>query len=97
MDLFTLYRILLPITGLCLARILFAAWAHQSNPRMKVLQVGMWLGILILVVDLGWLGGYWLAEVERPIHITSPSNDQVINLRLQVIGSYKEILVGQTL
>ncbi len=50
-----------------------------------------------MALDLGWLGGYWLAEVERPIHITSPNNAQVVNLRQQVLGRYKEIPAGQTL
>jgi len=40
---------------------------------------------------MGWLGDYWLAEVERPIHITSPSNDQYVSLRQQVLGSYKDV------
>ena len=97
MDLFTLYRILLPIAGLCLVWILFAIWAQRLNRYVTALQLVMWLGIIIMVLDLGWLAGYWLAEVERPIHITSPFNDQAVNLRQQVIGRYKEIPAGQAL
>ena len=104
MDLFLLYRLLLPIAGICLIAFLFAVWARRRNQRVNgpvflaaILGFVQWLGVTILVLDLGWLGGYWLAEIERPIHITSPYNDQVINLRQQVKGNYKEIPAGLTL
>jgi hypothetical protein len=104
MDLFVLYRFLLPIAGLCLLGTLVAAWARRRNQRVSgpviltpFLRVVTWLGLLFMALDLGWLGGYWLAEVERPIHITAPCNDQVVSLRQQVLGSYKEIPAGQTL
>jgi hypothetical protein len=104
MDLFVLYRWLLPIAGLCLAGLLVAAWGRQHNQRVNgpafmdpLLQAVTWLGLLFMALDLGWLGGYWLAEVERPIHIAAPLNDQMVSLRQQVSGSYKEIPAGQTL
>jgi hypothetical protein len=104
MDLFILYRWLGPIAGFCLAGILLAIWARWRNQtvngsgyRDRVYRTIIWLGILVLVLDLGWLGGYWLAEVERPIHITSPFNDQSVNLRQQVMGTYEEIPADQAL
>ena len=103
-ELFSLYRVLLPIAGFCLVVILFAVWAlrfglrvNGPGPLATVFRIVQWLGIIIIILDLGWLGGYWLAEVERPIHITSPSNDQAINSRVQVKGNYKGIPAGQTL
>ena len=104
MDLFVLYRWLVPIAGLCLLGMLVAVWGRRHNQRVNgpvflvpFLQVVTWLGLLVMALDLGWLGGYWLAEVERPIHITAPFNDQMVNLRQQVLGSYKQIPAGQTL
>jgi hypothetical protein len=104
LDLFVLYRFLLPIAGLCLVGMLVAAWGRRHNQRVNgpvflapLLQAVTWLGLLFMALDLGWLGGYWLAEVERPIHITTPFNDQMVSLRQQVMGSYKEIPAGQTL
>jgi hypothetical protein len=104
MELFVLYRFLLPIAGLCLVGILVTAWARRRNQTVNgpvfltsLLRVVTWLSLVFMALDLGWLGGYWLAEVERPLHISSPYNDQVINLRQQVLGSYKEIPAGQTL
>ena len=104
MDLFTLYRQLLPVAGFCLVMILLTVWARRRNQRGKgsgtlvpIFRAIQWLGIIILVLDLGWLGGYWLSEIERPLHITSPFNDQVINLRQQVKGNYKELSGGQML
>jgi hypothetical protein len=103
-ELFSLYRVLLPIAGFCLVVILLAAWALRRNQHVngpgsqaKVFRIVQWLGIIFILLDLGWLGGYWLAEVERPIHITAPYNDQTINFRLEVKGNYKEIPADQTL
>jgi hypothetical protein len=104
MDLFILYRSLLPIAGVCLGIILLTAWAQRRSQGVNrpgflapVLKVALWVGILVLVLDLGWLGGYWLAEVKRPMHITAPFNDQAVNLRQQVLGTSREIPAGQTL
>jgi hypothetical protein len=104
MDLFILYRVMLLIAGLCLVAFLFAVWAHRHNRKVQgpgflayILQTVMWLGIVGMALDLGWLGGYWLAEAGRPIHITSPVNDQVVNLRQQLQGTYTAIPSGRTL
>ncbi len=104
MELFLLYRLLLPIAGLSLVAVLFAAWARLRNRRISgpaflasVLRLVQWSGILALAIALGWLGGYWLAEVGKPLHITAPYNDQVVNLRQQVTGTYRQEPNGQTL
>lgn len=90
--------------GFLLAAILliqiFKARSLENAPkanRMRVQARITWILIFLLVIDLGWLGGRWLADSQKPFRFTAPVENQTVGARLLVTGWVKEIPAGQQL
>ena len=92
------------IAGLLLAAILCFHIVRVRSPkndykenRLWIQMRTTWMLIFLLVIDLGWLGGRWLADSQKPFRFITPVENQIVGARLLVTGWVKEIPDGQQL
>ena len=96
-------KVLIFLAVICLIGLIASMLIEDKVNKVKksaysvILQIVTWTGIIFLAVDLGWLGGQWLVEVQKPIRITSPYKGQMVNFRFLVSGKYKAIPPDQVL
>ncbi len=63
----------------------------------RTVSILSWILIGFIAIDLGWLGGRWLGESQKPIKILSPTAGQAVDLRIFVTGRASIIPEGQEL
>ena len=78
----------------------WAWWSENRNKvpgpaRIRGYTISGWIALILLALNLGWLGGRVWADTTRLVAITSPRDGQAVDARVVVKGRVGYLPSGQ--